>query len=189
VVRLCGSGGQSLANEGDSLLQAKLGCVDPPKKLVPRASPRNRRLTAELYAEEGTAVLFTIRAYSGAPFSANPALCDAVTDLLASMRHEYRCWVGAYCLMPDHLHFVAGPQVDGASALTFLARFMGKSTNASWSVGRSGKLWQKRGHDHILRLAERLEDVYAYILENPVRAGLVEEPDDWPWSGILDAQE
>jgi putative transposase len=103
------------------------------------------------------------------------------------MRSEYRCWVGAYCLMPDHLHFVAGPQEDGACVLTFLARFMGKSTNMSWRHGWSGKLWQKRGHDHVIRLVERMDEVYAYVRDNPVRAGLVEDASDWPWSGIIDA--
>jgi putative transposase len=163
--------------------------MEPQRRLVPHATPRNRRLASELYAEEGAAVLLTVRAYRGRSFAGNDAFCDEVIRLLCEMRHEYRCWVGAYCLMPDHLHLVAGPRSDGASVLTFLARFMGKSTNASWRFGWSGKLWQKRGHDHVLRLAERLDEVYAYILANPVRAGLVEEPDDWRWAGILDYQE
>jgi putative transposase len=132
-------------------------------------------------------VLFTLRSYSGAPFADNPALCDCVTGLLAEMRGEYGCWVGAFCLMPDHLHFVAGSEREGGSVLTFLERFKGKSTNRSWNHGWSGRLWQRRAHDHVLRSAERLDEMYAYILNNPVRAGLVDAPEAWRWSGVLDA--
>ena len=112
-----------------------------------------------------------------------------VVALLASMRSEYDCWVGAYCLMPDHLHFVSGSKREGSSVLTFVERFKGKTTNSSWQLGWSGKLWQKRRHDHVLRSAESLDDIYDYILQNPVRAGLVDSPEAWPWSGILDHQE
>ena len=97
-------------------------------------------------------------------------------------------WLGAYCLMPDHLHFVAGPDRDGCSVLTFVERFKGKTTNANWSLGWSGVLWQRRFHDHVLRGAEPLDDIQNYTLDNPVRAGLVEEQTDWPWAGIHNYQ-
>jgi len=156
------------------------------RKLDHYAPPRNQRLPAEVYEQAGTAVLFTLRAYAGKPFHENRGLCDCVVGLLTEMRREYGCWVGAYCLMPDHLHFVAGPSDEGVSVLTFVARFTGKSTNASWRHGWSGKLWQKRGHDHVIRIAERMDEVYDYILANPVRAGLVEDAADWAWAGVLD---
>src|SRR5436305_919378 len=83
------------------------------KKLTAYSAPRNRRLAAEVYATTGTAVLFTIRAYTGRPFEASEGLCMSVVGLLGEMAEEYGCWVSAYCLMPNHLHLVAGPQEDG----------------------------------------------------------------------------
>lgn len=157
-------------------------------RIYQHAPARNRRLPDDAYATEGKAVLFTLRSYRDRPFETNDPLCDRVMQLLGEMAGQYHAWVGAYCLMPDHLHFVAGPTVNGQSVLTFVERFKGKTTNASWQFGWSGKLWQPRGHDHVLRSAEALDDTYAYILTNPVRAGLVAEPEDWPWSGRFDLE-
>ena len=156
-----------------------------PKRLTLSALPRNQPLDAEIYATPGTAVLFTIRAERGAPFAERPEFCGAIIDLLRESRATYRCWVGAYCLMPDHLHLVAGP-LEMVSVLTFVERFKGRSTNHSWTYGCSGKLWQNRQHDHVVRSTEALEDINAYVLQNPVRAGLVEQAEDWPWSGVMD---
>jgi REP element-mobilizing transposase RayT len=152
------------------------------------ASARNQPLPAEAYATAGTAVAFTVRAYRERPFEANPALCSAVIELLREARTQYGCWVGAYCLMPDHLHLVAGPLEGGSSVLIFLNRFKGKSTNTSWRHNWEGRLWQSRFHDHVLRSSEALADISRYVLENPVRAGLVEAAEDWPWSGVMDPE-
>jgi putative transposase len=160
--------------------------MNSPRKLHPYTPPQNQRLDAETYAEEGCAALITIRAYSRQPFAGNDALCDTVVTLLTEMRTEYGCWVGAYCLMPDHFHFVTGVNVPGSSILTFVDRLKGRSTNESWKYGCQGRLWQKRSHDRVLRASEALPDIYQYILDNPVRAGLVTEAEAWRWSGILD---
>jgi hypothetical protein len=47
-------------------------------------------------------------------------------------------------------------------------------------------LWQKSYHDHILRKEEAVADVVRYILENPVRAGLVDSIGEYPhaWSAF-----
>jgi hypothetical protein len=46
-------------------------------------------------------------------------------------------------------------------------------------------LWQRRFYDHALRASESIEIVAGYIWNNPVRAGLVSEADDYPFSGSL----
>jgi putative transposase len=156
------------------------------KRLNAFAPSRNQRLSPEVYAEAGIPVSFTLRAYRGRPFAANPDVCAVVIELLRTMRREHGCWVGAYCLMPDHLHFIAGTDHDDVSVLRFVDRFKGRTTNASWEHGWEGRLWQKRSHDHVIRQREGVDAVSQYILENPVRAGLVAAPEDWPWSGIID---
>jgi putative transposase len=139
-----------------------------------------------VYEEAGRGTLFTLRADRGRPFDGNTPLCDATIRLLREMPAHYGCWLGAYCLMPDHLHFVVAPEVEGHSVLLFVDRFKRKSTNTSWTHGWSRSLWQPRSHDHLIRRCEAVEEIYRYIYENPVRAGLVEKPEDWPWSAILD---
>ena len=48
-------------------------------------------------------------------------------------------------------------------------------------LGRKGRVWQSESFDHVLRSSENLDAKIVYLLENPVRAGLVEEWADYPW--------
>ncbi|MBI4670259.1 MAG: transposase [Chloroflexi bacterium] len=127
----------------------------------------------------------TIRAYiNHVPFCRDD-LNDALIDLLREEQERQRCNVYTYCLMPDHLHFLVSPRVDGISALTFTDQYKGKATNTSWKFGCQGKLWQPRYFDHIVRSEESLGAISEYILDNPVRKGLVTKREDWKWSGLM----
>ena len=48
-------------------------------------------------------------------------------------------------------------------------------------LGRKGKVWQEESFDRVLRSSESLDEKIAYILNNPVRKGLVSRPEDYPW--------
>ena len=98
-------------------------------------------------------------------------LKQLVIDVLREEQHRQNCAVLTYCLMPDHLHFLTSPQLDGASVLKFTDQFKGKATNRSWMLGWRGKLWQARFFDHIVRAEEDLLAISEYILNNPVRRG------------------
>jgi len=50
-----------------------------------------------------------------------------------------------------------------------------------------GTLWQPRSYDHAIRKEANFIEIVNYILENPVRKGLVTNASDWRWSGIIDA--
>ena len=113
-------------------------------------------------------------------------LNDRVVDVLLNERLRSGCSVLAYCLMPDHLHLVAAPTEVRNSVLTFVACFKSISTRTSWRFGLSGKLWQPRCYDHVIRYEENLVGVCEYILANPARAGLVENPSEYPWCGFVD---
>lgn len=143
----------------------------------------NRRLDADLYARSGQPVFITVRAYlDAAPFR-DPDRCKMAVDLLLEEGARSDCRIVAYCLMPDHLHFIASPNRDGVSVLSFTERYKGKTTNQSWKLGWRGKLWQPRFYDHIVRSDERLEQIVEYILRNPERKGLVSPGGAWSWSG------
>jgi REP element-mobilizing transposase RayT len=143
-------------------------------------------LPREMYSEEGRAFFLTTRALWGTRPFATPERCRIVLEQLAAQRSALGCWVGAYCLMPDHLHFVSGPGPTGRSVLDLLRRLHGASTNALWKTGWKGKVWQPRGYDRLIDGQRDLEEISAYILQNPVRAGLVEAAEDWPWAGLMD---
>ncbi len=49
------------------------------------------------------------------------------------------------------------------------------------ALGRKGRVWQAESFDHVLRSSENLDAKIIYLLENPVRAELVEQWVDYPW--------
>jgi putative transposase len=89
-------------------------------------------------------------------------------------------------LLPDHLHFLASPCEEGVSILQFVDRLKGRATNESWRCGWQGKLWQPRYYNHVVRKDEDLLAIALYVMQNPVRKGLVGSAEDWAWSGGRD---
>ena len=88
----------------------------------------------------------------------------------------------AYCLMPDHLHLLIGPTkskgiVDIVRDLKSQIGFHAKKK------GYGRPLWQKSFYDHFLRKEESVQSTVSYILNNPVRKGMVNEWRDYPYSG------
>ena len=99
-------------------------------------------------------------------------------------RHELLCPV--YCLMPDHMHLLwmgVSESSDQQKAGTFLRRHL----NAVLSF--KGVRLQKQSYDHVLKEHERERNAFKkiawYILENPVRAGLVKNRAEWAYSGCI----
>jgi putative transposase len=114
-------------------------------------------------------------------FVANDFCALAVRQLLARAFH-HRFTIPAYCLMPDHAHVV----LRGRSATVDLSRLIAawrQDTGFSWSLRSGRRLWQRGCWDRTLRADDDLLPIARYVLENPVRAGLVADPRDYPWSG------
>ena len=91
-----------------------------------------------------------------------------------------------YCLMPDHLHMLVSPLESAVPVTQFMGRLSSKITRLSWKHGFSGKLLQRSFYDHVIRKEEDLQNVSEYILNNPVRKGLTDKWEDYPYSGFLD---
>lgn len=151
----------------------------------PYHPPRNRRLAPQLYTHANRVYFITVRAYRNQTPFKGPALNKRMIDILRNEQERLRCQVYIYCLMPDHLHFLVSPCEDGVSVLTFTDQYKGKTTNESWQFDWEGKLWQPRYYDHIVRDDEDLVLIAQYILDNPMRKGLVGHGEEWPWSGQM----
>ena len=92
-------------------------------------------------------------------------------------------WLGGYVLMPDHLHaFVALDDrlLTLSSWMKSLKNTVSKTLRAA---GIAAPHWQKGFFDHLLRSTESYAEKWAYVRENPVRAGLVACAEDWPHAG------
>jgi putative transposase len=88
----------------------------------------------------------------------------------------------AYCFMPDHLHAV----VEGLTRAARLPRFVRLAKQLSGYRYRQltgRRLWQESYFDRTLRVDEALPDCIYYIIANPVRAGLVTAPTQYPHWG------
>jgi len=87
----------------------------------------------------------------------------------------------AYCVMPDHVHLVLEGQREDSSLRRFVWRF--KRDTGFWFARSNGEsLWQEGYHERVLRDDETTRDVVRYVLDNPVRAGVVQRPEEWPYS-------
>jgi len=90
--------------------------------------------------------------------------------------------VWAYSLLPNHVHLLLVPQTAGALTEAVGHTHRRYTAAINRREGWTGYLWQGRYgsepliHDHELLAAAR------YIELNPVEAGLVRRPQDWPWS-------
>ncbi len=146
---------------------------------------KNQKLEPEWYTHANRVYFITVRAYMNQSPFVRRDLNQLVLDILCAEQARQSCAVFTYCLMPDHLHFLVSPHRDGISILTFTDQYKGKTTNASWTMGWRGKLWQPRYFDHIVRTEESLHAIAEYILNNPLRKGLVETREDWCWSGQM----
>lgn len=82
----------------------------------------------------------------------------------------------AWCLMPDHLHILFNPVGEEKDLLNFVKLLKGRTSRKINEFYGRGNIWQESFYDHILRKEESIANVALYILNNPVRKGIV---DDW----------
>ena len=94
---------------------------------------------------------------------------------------KYQMKIYAYCLMTNHVHFLAAPLRRDSLAMTFKYTNMRYSSYFNKKNRRSGHLWQGRfyscplHHDHAL-------EALRYVERNPVRAKMVQFPWEYEWS-------
>ena len=171
-----------------------------PSTATERPVRRRHRLPLESYADPHRIFMFTLCARQhGAPFTRDVLASDVVEALL--WRKERHAWIMyCYCLMPDHLHFVVQPsqtkpRIHNAGARGWLAAglldqisaFKRYTTSQVWHKhGGTGPLWQRSSYDHALRADEGIDGAVHYVLNNPVRRGIVARWEDYPYSAVVD---
>jgi len=156
---------------------------------------KRNRLPLENY-RGGKAYSLTISTCQRNAWFRDKPVAQHYIDALKKASERDSWQVYAYCFMPDHLHLLVG-STNAADLIDFVKRF--KQATGWWFRNRyllAGSLkasptsslpplWHKSFHDHILRSEEDLLHTARYILENPVRAGLVESPADYPYAGSI----
>jgi REP element-mobilizing transposase RayT len=95
--------------------------------------------------------------------------------------HQLTMFVHCAVVMPDHVHLLFDVYEEWSLA-RILRRIKGNSSRLiNQTCGSRGTVWQRESFDHLLRSDEAVREKAEYICMNPVRAGLVENVDDYPW--------
>ncbi len=152
---------------------------------TPQNSPRKFykkiRLGSELYEQAGRIVSVTICTNKRKPFFKHSVLAGACNEILLRYITTHRISTFAYCLMPDYLHLLMSP-TDKKGIVDIVRDLKSQMSVRAKKVGLKDTLWQRGFYDHFLRREESLESTVSYILNNPVRRGLVDEWTEYPYS-------
>ncbi|MFA7428087.1 transposase [Mesotoga sp.] len=106
-------------------------------------------------------------------------------QLVGEYSEKYKTKIFAYCLMTNHVHFIAAPMTPDSLALTFKYANMRYSKYFNFKNKRSGHLWQARFYSCPLFGNHAIEAV-RYVERNPVRANLVGIPWEYEWSSAAE---
>lgn len=87
-----------------------------------------------------------------------------------------------YLFMPDHCHIILEGKTESADTLLAMGRF--KQHSGYWLYRNlRGVQWQKDFYDHIIRTDDATRKHVEYVLQNPVRKGLVTNWKEYPYKG------
>lgn len=122
------------------------------------------------------------RAKTGPTWLRSAAVAECVSRTIeagSAARQLYR--LHGFVVMPNHVHVLISP---GAPLSEITKWVKGVSARqANFILGRVGQpFWQDESFDHWVRNEEEFEKIKRYIENNPVRAGLVQKPEEWPYS-------
>jgi putative DNA methylase len=111
------------------------------------------------------------------PLFSNDHAAQIVVDAVNHTRYTEKAYVLAYAVMPDHLHLLLVPRV-GYTVSTIMHSIKSYSARQiQRSTGYKGAVWQTSFLDRIIMGDAHLSAILQYIVQNPVSAGLVGEPE------------
>ena len=166
---------------------------------------RSLRLKDFDYISPGVVYHLTIGANKKRNIFTHPSLNQAVIATLKDAAKLYGYKLIAYCLMPDHLHILVQAGETPKDLRGFVRGFKSYcsvatpvATNIATPVATENNnrsiatpvatdcsLWQRGFYEHILRKNENIAEVAEYILNNPIRKGLIEERGQYKWCELI----
>ena len=94
------------------------------------------------------------------------------------VKYKLHAWV----VMPNHVHLLLTPRNGYALEQIVHSCKSYTANQANKILGRSGRFWFPEAFDRFIRNQRHFENTFAYIENNPVKAGLCEKPSDWRYS-------
>jgi putative transposase len=123
----------------------------------------------------------TFSCFHRLPLLEAPGAKETVEAVLEQTRARHLARVYAYVLMPEHVHLLVNepPRILLAQLLKAVKQMTSRKLR-----GPREKFWQERYYDRNVHGEKARSEVIRYIHRNPVKRGLVEKPEDWPWSSF-----
>ncbi|MBI4570090.1 MAG: transposase, partial [Planctomycetes bacterium] len=162
--------------------------------IVKRAEAAGRKLTRQ--EDERLAALYSERIESyldaghGECWLKEPRIGGMVAETLRHFdgeRYDLHAWV----VMPNHVHAVVTPR-EGHTLSAILHSWKSFTAHETHRVAQASRLqlqlpkggafWQRESYDHLVRDEADFQRVCEYTVQNPVKAGLCQNPEDWPCS-------
>ena len=147
-------------------------------------TPGHKALRRGRFSEPNRSYFLTTQTHKGQPF-----LVDEVAEVVVEslFRWQTLCQFPllAFVVMPDHVHILGILTTSEPLAKVFGRWKNWAAREANRMLKREGRFWQRAFYDHAVRKDESLQDIAAYIEANPVSAGLVDEPSQYPYSSAF----
>ena len=115
------------------------------------------------------------------PFTDSFVVHQTLLQFLRTASDE-RCEILAYCFMPDHVHIVLIAHAEDADLARYV-RLAKQRSGYAFTRATGQRLWQESYFDRTVRNVEELLALVEYMIRNPLRAGLVAAPEDYPHWG------
>jgi putative transposase len=162
----------------------------------------SKRKRCRRFNEPGHAHALTFSCFHQQPFLSRERACRWTLEAIDKARNDHGFHLWAYVLMPEHAHLLVMPTAQDYDISRFLLtlktsvswraivhvrrfapRFLPRMTDLQPNGNSSLRFWQRGGgYDRNLWGPRTIWDMIDYIHANPVRRGLCERPEQWPWS-------
>jgi len=114
-----------------------------------------------------------------------PEVAQEVFDSLLFIGQE-EAEIHTFTIMPNHVHVLLTHRESQRPLYKLLQSHKGFTARRCNTVlGRNGTFWEEETYDHVVRQDGEFERIAEYILQNPVKAGLVKEWQDWRWTHVV----
>lgn len=127
-------------------------------------------------------IFLTVCTAKRKPILANAGIQKLITEAWISADHWH---VGHYLIMPDHIHLFCSPSKGDCFDIKAWIKYWKSLASRKWPRKSEHPVWQTDFWDTQLRSSDNYTAKWDYVQQNPIKAGLVDEPNDWPYKGKL----
>ena len=121
------------------------------------------------------------------PYFLDDRMAGIIEKEMEFRRTKKEIQIYSYCIMPDHLHLLLSLNLGFQRKLQdWVSAFKRYTAKSAYEMADIKPLWQKNFYDRIARDEESIIEIAQYIVQNPVRKGIVPNWEIYPYSRIFD---